>query len=112
MAAGSAGVAAWAWLALAILLEVAGTAMLKLADGFQRPGWFVGALVVYCLCFAVLTHVFTRLPLPVAYAVWGGVGAVLIVFLDILLFSETLSVLQAGFVALIILGVVGLKLTT
>ena len=107
-----AGFAAWAWLALAIALEVVGTAMLKLADGFARPGWFVAALVAYGLCFAVLTHVFKLIPLSVAYAVWGGVGAVLIVALDILLFGQVLGMLQIACIGLIILGVVGLKLLT
>lgn len=102
----------WALLSVAITLEVAGTTMLKLADGFARPHWFVGALVVYGLCFAVLVQVFRYIPLSIAYAVWGGVGAALIVAIDVSVFGQTVSALKLACIGLIIVGVVGLKLSS
>jgi len=84
--------------------------MLKLADGFAKPAWFFGSLAAYGVCFALLTHAFKLIPLSVAYAIWGGVGGMLIVALDIFLFGQSLSALQLACIGLIIAGVVGLKL--
>ena len=99
----------WAWLGLAIGLEVAGTAMLKLADGYAKPHWFAGALVAYGLCFAAFVPALQAIPLSVAYAIWGGVGAAVIVAIDVFLFGQALSPLKIAFIGLIIVGVVGLK---
>jgi multidrug transporter EmrE-like cation transporter len=105
----SAG-AAWGILALAVAFEVVGTSMLKLADGFARPLWFVAALLAYGVCFAFLTIAFKHIPLSVAYLIWGAGGAVLIVLADIFLFGQAIGGLKLMFMAVIIVGVIGLKL--
>ena len=102
---------AWGLLAVTIALEVAGTAMLKLANGFDRPAWFFGGVAAYLLCFTLFVQVLKLLPLSVAYAIWAGAGAALVVALDIIFFSEPVSVLKLCFIGLIIVGVVGLNLT-
>ncbi len=102
----------WGLMALAIAFETAGATMLKLAGGFQRPLWFLAAIAAYVVCFVFFAQAIRHIPLSVAYAIWGGVGAVVIVAIDLLIFGEALGALKVGFIAMIVVGVVGLKLTT
>lgn len=104
-------VGAWGLLALAIGLEVAGTAMLKLANGFEKPAWFFGGVAAYLLCFTLFVQVLKLLPLSTAYAIWAGAGVALVVTLDIIFFAEPVSALKLCFIGMIIVGVVGLNLT-
>ena len=104
--------AGWGLLAAAIAFEVAGTAMLKTAATTERSLWFIGALAAYGVCFAIFMLTLKALPLSVAYAVWGGAGAALIVLIDVFFFGQSLSALQVGFICLIIIGVVGVKLAS
>ena len=101
---------AWGLLAVAIAIEVAGTSMLKLAEGFAKPAYFFGAIACYGLCFVLLTQIFRFIPLSIAYAIWAGVGVALVVTIDMALFGQALSALKLGCIALIVAGVVGLKL--
>lgn len=103
---------AWMSLAFAIALEVLGTFLLKLSDGFEK--WHWGALAIFCYsaCFWVLAPALKYLPLGVAYAIWSGVGMVAAVLIGLYAFSERLSVVQFVFIAMILSGAVGLRLST
>ena len=103
---------AWGMIAVAIGFEIAGTAMLKLADGFQKPAWFFAAITAYAVCFAFFAQAIRHVPLSIAYAVWAGMGAALIVAIDVYVFGQSLTALKVGFIAMIIVGVVGLKLAS
>jgi quaternary ammonium compound-resistance protein SugE len=103
---------AWSLLILAGLFEVGWAIGLKASEGFTRfwPSvWTVLALVV---SFWLLSVALKTLPLGTAYTVWVGIGAIGTVLLGIVLFGEAASLLRLGSVALIIAGVVGLKLAT
>jgi len=100
----------WMFLAAAILLEVAGTTSMKLADGFSKFWPSVLVFVFYFLSFAALTFALKRIELGVAYAVWAGLGTALIAMIGIVFFKEPLSVLKAASIVLIIVGVGGLNL--
>lgn len=99
-------------LAGAIVLEVAGTTCLKFSNGFHNALATVLMCVFYAGTFALLILVVKRLDLSVAYAVWSGVGTALIATVGILWFNEPLTVLKLVFIGLIIIGAVGLELTT
>ncbi|MBK5921115.1 ligand-binding protein SH3 [Rhodothalassium salexigens] len=103
-----------AWLALfvCIALEVAATTLLKVSDGFARPGPATASLALYGVTFWLLAWVFTRLPVGVSYAVWSGVGVAAITLIGWLAFKQSLNGLQMLFLALILVGAVGLNLTT
>ncbi len=101
----------WLILAGAIVLEVAGTTAMKLSDGFTKLLPSVLIFVFYAASFTVLTFALKKIEVSVAYAVWSGVGTVLITLIGILYFSETLNSLKAMSILLIILGVVGLNLS-
>lgn len=101
----------WLILAGAIVLEVAGTTAMKCSDGFTKLIPSVLIFVFYAASFTVLTFALKKIEVSVAYAVWSGVGTVLITLIGILYFSETLNSLKAMSILLIILGVVGLNLS-
>lgn len=68
---------AFAWLLCAILLEVVGTAGLKLSEGFTKPLFTIGALCCYAASFYFLSVTLKSIPVGVAYAIWSGLGIVL-----------------------------------
>lgn len=103
---------AWALLAAAIGLETAGTFLLKLSDGFARPLWGGLAIACYSACFWVLAPALKVIPVGVAYAIWAGVGIVAAAIIGYLAFGERLGVVQLGCIALVLVGAIGLRLST
>lgn len=101
----------WLCLILAILLEVAGTTAMKLSEGFTRLVPSIALFVLYLGSFGLLTLALKQIPVTIAYAVWSGVGSVLIVLIGVMIFKETMSPIKIGSIALIIVGVIGLNLT-
>lgn len=100
----------WIYLALAILLEVAGTTCMKLSEGFTKVVPSILLFVFYSLSFGMLTLALKRIDVSVAYAVWSGVGTALIATIGVLWFREPMTALKLISLALIIVGVVGLNL--
>ena len=100
----------WAYLILAICLEVSGTTCMKLSYGFARTGPSVMIFVFYVLSIVALTLAVKRIDVSVAYAVWSGLGTGLMAMIGIAWFGEALTVVKVVALALIIVGVVGLRL--
>lgn len=103
---------AWAILVIAGLFEVAWAIGLKYTEGFTRPWPTVGTVVAMVLSVWLLGIAMRSLPVGTAYAVWVGVGAVGTVALGIVLLGEPANAGRLISVALIIGGIVGLKLAT
>ena len=103
---------AWWLLGGAILFEVLATSMLNASQGMTRWGYGIAAMAGYAVCFWLLAFAMTRIPVGVAYAVWSGVGIVAIATIGWVVFKEQLSAAQMGFIALILVGAIGLNLTT
>lgn len=99
---------AWSVLGLAILLEVAGTTSMRLAEGFTRPIPSVMIFVFYALSFGLNTVVVRVLGLSVVYAVWSGVGTVLTAMIGIWYFKEPATAIKLASIGLIVIGVMGL----
>lgn len=102
----------WFVLVLAGLFEIAWAIGLKYTQGFTKlvPSVLTGtAMVISIVLLAIATK---RLPLGTAYAVWTGIGAVGAVTLGIVLFGESAQPLRLFCVALIVAGIIGLKLTS
>lgn len=102
----------WLLLILAGLFEIGWAIGLKYTDGFTRPWPSVGTALAMIVSLALLGVAMKSLPVGTAYAVWVGVGAVGTVILGIVLFGEPAGALRLASVALIIGGIVGLKLAT
>lgn len=102
----------WLYLLLAIILEVAGTTCMKLSDGYERiiPSILVG--VFYLTSMGMMIMAVKLLEIGLVYAIWSGVGTAIITAIGILYFGESFSLIKAGSIALIILGVVGLQLSS
>lgn len=103
---------AWLFLAGAIALEVTGTFLLKLSDGFARWHWGMLSIAAYSACFWVLAPALKVIPVGVAYAIWAGVGIVAAAVLGWYVFGERLSATQHGCIALVLIGAVGLRLSS
>lgn len=103
---------AWLLLGGAIALEIAATSLLKASNGFTRPLYGVGSIMLYSVCFWLLAFAFTRIPVGVAYAVWSGIGIAAITVIGLVLFRQSLTLSQLGFIALIAVGAIGLCLST
>ena len=101
----------WLYLALAILLEVAGTTSMKLSEGFTRLGPTVLLVVFYALSFGLMTLALKRIDVGVAYAIWSGIGTALIAGIGIVWFREPATAVKFVSLGLIIAGVVGLNLS-
>ncbi|HEX7079696.1 MAG TPA: quaternary ammonium compound efflux SMR transporter SugE [Gammaproteobacteria bacterium] len=102
---------AWIILLLAGLLEIAWAMGLKISDGLTRP-WPAAATVVAMIASMVLLGLAVRtLPIGTAYAVWTGIGAVGTVVLGIAMLGEPATLSRLACIALIVIGIVGLRLT-
>ncbi|NWB27562.1 quaternary ammonium compound efflux SMR transporter SugE [Pseudomonas gingeri] len=101
----------WIILFFAGLFEVGWAVGLKYTDGFSRPLptlLTVGAMVI---SLGLLGLAMKELPLGTAYAIWTGVGAVGTVIAGIILFGESMALFRLASVALIIAGLIGLKVS-
>jgi quaternary ammonium compound-resistance protein SugE len=101
---------AWTALVAAGLLDVAWAITMKYADGYTRPGWSVLSLLLLAAFVFLLGRALQALPVGTAYAVWTGIGAIGTVLMGIVLFGETLNPVRLGGIALVLIGIVALKL--
>ncbi|WP_116364790.1 SMR family transporter [Parahaliea mediterranea] len=100
----------WLFLGVAIVAEVVATSSLKGSEGFTR---FWPSLVVvagYAISFYFLSLTLRAIPIGIAYAIWSGLGIVLISLAGWLLFGQKIDAASALGMALIILGVLVINL--
>ncbi|AFT85158.1 quaternary ammonium compound efflux SMR transporter SugE [Paraburkholderia phenoliruptrix] len=102
----------WILLFIAGLLEVAWAAGLKSSEGFTRLWPSVFTLITAAGSFVLLALAMRQLPLGTAYAVWTGIGAVGAFIFGIVMMGEALTVARVASAALIVVGLVGLKLSS
>ena len=100
----------WIYLLLAGIFEIGFAIGLKYTEGFTRLWPSVGTVVAAGISLWLLTQALRTIPVGTAYAIWTGIGAVGVATLGVILFSESASPARLGCIALIIAGVVGLKL--
>jgi quaternary ammonium compound-resistance protein SugE len=103
---------AWFYLFVAGLFEVIWAIGLKYTDGFSRLVPSLLTVAAMALSLALLSLALKTLPVGTAYAVWTGIGAVGTAALGIYLFGEPATMARISSIALIIAGIVGLKLVT
>lgn len=101
----------WLWLTLAALFEILWAVSLKYTDGFSRL-WPTALTVCALLAsLSLLALALRQIPLGTAYAVWSGLGAAGTALLGITLFGESAAAWRLVCIALILIGVTGLKVT-
>ena len=103
---------AWLYLCVAGLFEIAWAIGLKYTEGFTRlwpSAWTVAAMIA---SFLFLAEALKTIPVGTGYAVWTGIGAVGTAVMGILLLGESRDILRILCIAVIVVGIVGLKLTS
>jgi len=103
---------AWLYLIVAGVLEICWAIGLKYADGFTKlwpSAWTILTMIAsfFCLAQAVRT-----IPIGTGYAIWTGIGAVGTALLGIVLFAESVAPARLACMALVVVGIIGLKLTS
>lgn len=102
---------AWLWLIIAGLLETGWAIGLKHTDGFTRFWPSVLTIAGIALSMFLLAVAARTLPIGTAYPVWVGIGAAGAVILGIVVLGEPASAARLFFLALLLVAIVGLKLT-
>jgi quaternary ammonium compound-resistance protein SugE len=102
---------AWIYLLLAGIFEICFAIGLKYTEGFSRLWPSVGTVVAAGISLWLLTQALRTIPVGTAYAIWTGIGAVGVATLGVLLFAESASPARLLCIAVIVSGVIGLKLT-
>lgn len=102
----------WIYLIIAGIFETFWATMLKLSDGFSNISYSIATIVGMIISFGMLALATKTLDLSVAYPVWTGIGAVGTVIIGVVFFREDLSWQTLCFVGLLIISIIGIKITT
>ena len=102
----------WVYLIVAGGLEVFWSTCLKLSEGFSVLRFSILTVIGMIFTFLFLSQATKTLPLGTSYAIWTGIGALGAVIVGVLLFKESVSPLRLMFVALLLIGIIGLKATS
>ena len=102
----------WVILFFAIVFEVAGTLTLKFTQGMTRLWPTVLMFAFYLASLFGLSNAVERIPVGTAYAVWSGVGTLMVFVMGVVWFKEQVTVLRSVSAVLIVIGVAGLYLTS
>ena len=100
----------WLFLFIAIIAEVIATSALKSSEGFTEPIASIVVVLGYMIAFYCLSLTLKTIPVGIAYAVWSGVGIVLITTVAWFVFDQKLDVWGIVGIALIMSGVLILNL--
>lgn len=98
------------YLSIAIIFGVMGTISMKLSYGLKRLKPTLYLAVFYVISFSAMTLALKHLDLGVVYAVWSGVGTLMVSTIGMIYFNESISARKIFFLLLIIVGVIGIHL--
>jgi len=101
----------WLCLLIAIPFGVLGTVSMKLSEGFKKWKPSVCLLVFYAISLATMTLAVQGIDVSIVYAIWSGVGTILIAIIGVLVFKESISARKVISLILVVAGVVGIHLT-
>ncbi|MCE1163481.1 DMT family transporter [Thiomonas intermedia] len=100
----------WFFLFGAIAAEVIGTTALKATHGFTRLAPSLVVVVAYALAFYLLSRTMQTIPMSISYAVWSGVGIVLITLIGYVVYRQSLDLAALIGLGLILAGVLVIHL--
>lgn len=100
----------WLALAVAILFGVLGTISMKLSEGLQYLKPSVCLCIFYLISFVAMTLAIKGVDVSIVYAIWSGVGTILVAIIGVLIFKEYISLLKIISLLFIVIGVVGINL--
>lgn len=102
---------AWLMLVIAGLFEICWAVGLKYTEGFTKPVPTAFTLITLAISMFLLAKAAQALPIGTAYAVWVGIGAFGAAVLGMVLFHEPVTAVRIGFLTLLIVAIIGLKLS-
>ncbi len=101
----------WILLILAGLAEIAFAIGLKFTEGFSKPLPTVLTIIAMLISLFFLSRASLNIPIGTAYSVWVGIGAIGACVLGAIFFQESLTFLRIFFLALLLVSIIGLKVT-
>lgn len=101
----------WIALLVAIVFGVLGTFAMKKSHGLKYVKPTLYLVIFYTISFVALTFAMQHIELSIVYAVWSGVGTLLIAAIGIIHFNESISIKKILFLLLIVIGVIGIHLS-
>ncbi len=102
----------WIYLLVAGIFEISWAVGMKFTHGFSQIIPSVITVVFMIASFYFLALALKNLPLGTAYAIWTGIGTIGTVIFGIILFKEPVTVTRLACIALIVSGIIGLKMLT
>ncbi|GMA55977.1 small multidrug resistance pump [Alicyclobacillus sacchari] len=100
----------YVFLAVAIASEICATSLLKVTDGFTKLWPSIGVVLGYALSFYSLSQALKHIPLGPAYAIWSGIGTAATTLIGLFVWKQSLSIVSAVGLMLIVAGVIVLHL--
>jgi len=102
----------WLWLVIAGLFEVVWATTMKMSVGFTKLSYTLLTLLGMLASFLLLAKATKTLSLSIAYPVWTGIGAVGAILVGVIVFGDKLSPLTWLFVTMLLISIIGIKITT
>lgn len=102
---------AWLYIFIASIFEISWAVGLKYTNGFTETKASIFTIVTMILSYIFLTLGVKNLPIGTAYAVWTGIGTVGTAIYGMIFFDESKDLLRIFFIFLIVIGIIGLKIS-
>ena len=102
----------WVLLGIAGLMEVFWATCMKLSEGFTKLGYSALTIIGMLISFGLLSQTMKSLPMGTAYGIWTGIGALGAVVVGLVMFKEPATTGRIFFAALLLIGIIGLKITS
>lgn len=102
----------WIFLFLGGIFEVVWATTMKLSNGFTNIWYSLYTIIGMIFSFGFLALAVKHIPLSISYPVWTGIGAVGSIIIGVVLFKDHLSFATWIFVAMLIIGIIGIKVTS
>lgn len=103
---------AWVYLVIAGLFEIVWAVGLKYTEGFTRLWPSVAVVAAMAASVFLLALALKQIPVGTGYAIWTGIGAAGTAIFGMILFAEPATALRLACIALIVAGIIGLKLAS
>lgn len=101
----------WIFLGIGIIFGVLGTISMKLSYGLKHQKHTINLIFFYTISFIALTFAIKHIELSIVYAVWSGLGTMLVSTIGMIYFNESASIKKILYLLIIVVGVIGIHLS-
>ena len=103
---------AWIYLIIAGIFEIVWVVGLRYCESLKVNIGLIIVIISMALSIFFLSLTMENIPMGISYTIWSGIGIIGVVLYDILVFNEPVSAIKVLFLGIILIGMIGLKLTT